>query len=150
MEKLFVEIIILIVATFEIILGLYLYIQIREAKDWVKTESLIIDSHLHTMQFNNKFNKSYRPRITYRYIWNGKEYTSKKVYFGDYIRIDWSAPSKKILANYKVGEQAIAYCNPQKPEESVLIRDNYSVVWLQLVVGFIFLGIYLFIKFYPL
>lgn len=147
MEKQYVEIILLLFAAIEFVWALYIYIQIREAKDWNMTEGLILKSSIHKMQMASESKKSYRIKIEYTYQWQGHTYHSKRVYFGDYTRLDWSLPFKKILSNYQEGSKISVYFDPKNPKESVLIRNNYMIVYLYLFSALIFFIAFLVVHF---
>lgn len=91
-----------------------------DSQDWVETHAKI--THAHRSQGRND-----SASIRYRYVWQGQEYSGSRVRFGM-----WTTNGD--LNDYRQGQTACVFVDPERPSSSTLQRD-YSTV------GIAFFGI---------
>lgn len=84
-------------------------------------------------------NKRYRTSIKYKYVIDGKEYFSEKVYFGDWLEISSSSFMRKVVGLYKAGDECSVHYHPRKPQKSMLIVRVTPPVYALLFLGVAFM-----------
>lgn len=87
----------------------------------------------------NEFDPLYKANIKYQYTINDNTYTSKRIFYGDFVRTGSSLPAKKIIKKYSVSDGVSVYYNPANPKESVLEKGVHGIIFIQLLIGVIFI-----------
>jgi hypothetical protein len=111
--------------------------RLRESESWVQTTATITKAEL--MTSNTTDSVEYRILVVYEYVANGVSYTGKRIGFGprSYLR---KKRAQIELERYPVSGMVVAYFNPEKPEEAVLVREAPSNI-LYLAMGISLLGL---------
>lgn len=117
--------------------GFYQRSRLRESESWVPSTATIGKAELLTG--NTTDSVEYRISIVYQYMANGVSYTGQRVGFGprSYLR---KKRAQAELERYPVNSTVVAYFNPEKPEDAVLVREAPSNI-LYLVMGVSLLGL---------
>jgi hypothetical protein len=71
---------------------------------------------------------TYAPSVTYRYTYEGVEYTSSLVFPGDVNPVSDQSRAREIAERYPTGEEVTAYVNTEDPESAFLI-DRSAPLW---------------------
>ena len=111
-----------------------------ESQSWAKTSCVIAES-----RYDQEDNKLI---INYEYKFKGELWRNNQRTFlsrGDGYA--GKSPSRTVK-RYYVGRKMTCFVNPQDPQESVLFRDNYPIMWLDSIFPFCFFigGLRLIIK----
>lgn len=80
----------------------------------------------------------YRPKITYRYRVDGREYTSDRYSLVDLATSDEHAQRAK-LSQFPVGRTITVYVNPESPDEAVIDKDDTRGVAVMAGAGLAFI-----------
>lgn len=92
--------------------------------------------------------KLHEAKIEYQYEVDGKLYSSKRVYYGDWLATSSSSYVKRIAEEYSIKPDCAVYYDSQKPQNAVLIKGMTPPVYSLLVFGLVLIGadvcIYLF------
>jgi Protein of unknown function (DUF3592). len=72
--------------------------------------------------------KIYEPSVTYRYTYEGSEYTSSTVFPGDVNPVNDQSRAQEIVERYSPGEEVTAYVNTEDPASAFLI-DRSAPLW---------------------
>lgn len=65
----------------------------------------------------------YKPRVSYRYLWEGREYTGNRFSLLESSSDDEMAQRIR-LQRYAVGKAVTVYVNPADPSQAVINRDD--------------------------
>jgi hypothetical protein len=124
-----------------LIFALLVYLSLK-TRQWSETTGKILSSELSDFNWEtDDTGKTYKASIKYQYQVGGKEYTSKRAYYGDWIAISFSSYMRTLVAQYKAGEECKVYYNPQNPQTSVLKIGVISSIYSLLLGGLIFIGV---------
>jgi hypothetical protein len=117
--------------------SLYQRNRLRASENWVPSTATIAKAELLTS--NTTDSVEYRISVVYEYAANGITYSGQRIGFGprSYLR---KKRAQAELERYPVSGTVVAYFNPEKPEEAVLVREAPSNV-LYLVMGICLLGL---------
>ena len=97
-----------------------------EAKNWPSADGIILDSFIFKGENHGRI---YKPKITYKYHVNGKDFVSENLDFsGKWYKskkkvdllIEQYPPGKKILVYYKEGDPKVAVLEPKLKFEQIL------------------------------
>lgn len=115
---------------------LYLHITSSKTKNWKHVKGKILISNIDNINYTGEdADLSYKAKVKYQYNLNGKNYLSKKIFYGDYIRSNMSYRAKKVIKKYGKDEIVTVYYNPDNPEESVLETGINPVIYKILYVS---------------
>lgn len=70
----------------------------------------------------------YAPNVTYRYTYQGTEYTSSSVFPGDVGPVSEQSRAREIVDRYPPGEEVTAYVNTEEPDSAFLV-DRSAPLW---------------------
>jgi len=96
---------------------------------WKKTPATVIHS---AVVEELSRSKPFRADVEYRYLWEGRSSTSRKITDGE-SRYEEYEQARKKTAVYPVGREIVCYVNPAKPDEAILIRDGFWVLPFALI-----------------
>lgn len=82
----------------------------------------------------------YRPKITYRYRFEGSEYTSDRYSLVDLATNDERAQRAK-LSEFPVGRSITVYVNPKSPDEAVIDKNETKGVAIMAAAGLAFIAV---------
>lgn len=119
----------------------------RKTKKWNSVKGKVLSSNIDSIKYvGEDADQLYKARVEYQYSVNGESYSSRKIFYGDYLRsnIPWRA--KKIIKKYAKDETVTVYYNPEKPKESVLEIGVNFVVYKTLFVSALFISLAIVIK----
>lgn len=88
---------------------------------------------------------TYQPNVTYRYTYEGSEYTSSSVFPGDVNPVSDGSRAQEIVERYPPGEEVTAYVNTEEPGTAFLINRSAPLwFWAGPVIGLlsILYGVY--------
>lgn len=131
-----------------IILFLGIYYQTRKSMRWATTKGKILSSSISSWNMSGEVEKLHETKIEYQYEVDGRLYSSKRVYYGDWLATNSLSYVKKITEGYGIKPSCVVYYNPRKPQNAVLIKGIAPPVYSLLVFGLVLIGadicIYLF------
>lgn len=82
-----------------------------------------------------------RGAVTYRYVYDGREYVGDRLSFGTPIGLNPALASLAGASRYEAGQAVTVFVDPQDPSRSVLRRSApSSVVFAVMGAGFLALG----------
>jgi hypothetical protein len=70
----------------------------------------------------------YAPNVTYRYTYEGTEYTSRSVFPGDVGPVSERSRAREIAERYPPGNDVTAHVNTENPDSAFLI-DRSAPLW---------------------
>ncbi len=114
------------------------FFKYQESKNWLEKPCEIISSSLKT--HSDSDGDTYSPEITYKYIFEGKQYESNQLDFtGFSSSSDYSGENSAVLG-YPAGSQAVCYVNPENPNEAVLQKEwgRGAFKWVAIPFGGVF------------
>lgn len=97
----------------------YLLFKSLETKRWVSTEGKILSKEVDKGALKNNESHLYTANIKYSYNVNGKEFVSKRIFYGNWIAISTPFSAQETVKRYKKTNVTVYY-NPNNPKESVL------------------------------
>jgi hypothetical protein len=117
-----------------LMLGLLVLQTVRTAQTfwWKPVQCTILESRVIEPGHDTD---SYAVAISYRYSWQGQEYTSDRVTWSGKTWSHYGAAAR-YAAGYAVGSQATCYVNPAAPAEAVLEREG---LWFAFIAGLMLL-----------
>lgn len=136
MNELLASILLISFGVILFVLFSFLYKKSKDSKKWNKARGLIIEAFTDEFYMQGE-QSSFKAMIKYSYIILDKEYYSKRIYFGDFLRDSFSISSKKIVDKYKKQGVVDVYYNPNNPNESVLqqgIHFNVILIFISSLV----------------
>ncbi len=138
----------LIGGVLQILFFLRIVCQTERSKHWPTTTGIILSSELSSFGSENAdSSKTYKADIKYQYQIDEKNYTSRRIYYGDWISISFSSLVKKIVREYGVGKECIVHYDPQNPLKEVLRVTLATPVYFLLLGGLTFVGISIYLFF---
>ena len=119
----------------------YLFILSKRTSKWLSVESIIDTSELEVINqgIGNDNSVLYKANVKYQYMIEGKLYSSKRIFIGDFIRNNFSHSAEGLIDKYSKGETILVYYNPQHPNKSVLKTGVHTVIYRELFVAILFL-----------
>ncbi len=123
------------------LITLYLFYRLVRIYFWRSVEGEIIKSELKKDEKQIAYDYYY-PEIVYKYKVRGKEYTSDKIFLAK-IASDYKT-IKKLVEKYPVGTKVKVYYNPLNPKEAILKRNYHTGMFIQTLVFFSMLSVFLF------
>lgn len=123
-----------------LILFFCIYYQMRKSRRWATTRGKILSSSVSSWNMTGEVEKVYEAKIKYQYEVDGRLYSSKRAYYGDWLATNSSSYMKKITEEYSINPHCVVYYDPRKPQNSVLIRGIVPPVYSLLVFGLVFIG----------
>ncbi|OBP16577.1 hypothetical protein A5320_04050 [Rheinheimera sp. SA_1] len=119
--------------------AIYVFSCYSESSDWDKVSSEVVDVNFVKVEDSQGKKDSYERKLSYKYVYKGQEYISKREYFG--LVQTFSKPND----DYIPSQNIIVYVDPSEPSKSVVHRFNLFNFLGQSLVMFISFGIaYLF------
>ncbi len=109
------------------------------AQSWIPRSCTVIESEVRN--FFDSDGDTYRPAISYRYSFQGREYKSE-VY--DFFNISSGNPSgsEEIVAQFPKGKEFTCYVNPTNPNQSVIKCElSWSVLFGLFPLTFVAIGL---------
>jgi hypothetical protein len=135
MNHIFEIIVVILVGLTTLGLSYYLYNKSKEVYKWTEIKGKIEDIYVDKFEFVQEARKAYRSKITYSYTYQNKDYQSRRLFYGDFIRKTWPRKTKVLVEKYKSNRNIIVYVNPSKPRESVIEKGIPAVIYYLLIVG---------------
>lgn len=83
--------------------------------------------------------KPFLAEVEYRYLWEGRTYTSRQIGRGPSRHDSYDRAWKK-AAGYPVGREVACYVNPSRPDEAILEREGFWTLPFALI-PLIFVGV---------
>ena len=123
------------------LITLYLFYRLIRIYLWKKTQGEIIQSEIKKNEKIVAYDYYY-PLIKYKYVVNGKEFISDRIFLTD-IASDYKT-IEKIVKNYPVGKKVKVFYNPFNPKEAVLKRNFHTGMFIQALVFFSMLSVFLY------
>ena len=123
------------------LITLFLFYRLIRIYLWKKTEGEIIRSEIKKNEKIVAYDYYY-PIIEYKYNVNGKDFISNKIFLTD-IASDYKT-IKKIVDKYPIGKKVKVFYNPFNPKEAVLKRNFHTGMFIQSLVFFSMLSVFLF------
>lgn len=120
----------------------YIFILSKKSKNWIIAEGEIISSKIQESYFDEGV--MYRAIIHYKYTIGGKKYSSKRIFYGDYIGKNFSKSVRTLVNKYDKREKVLVYYNPHNPRRSVLETGVHPVIYRELFIGILFFAISVF------
>jgi hypothetical protein len=120
----------------------YLFILSRKTKKWASVEGEILNSKLEFSDIGEE--ATYKAKVGYQYVVEGKKYFSERVFYGDYIGKNLSYGPKSIVKKYSKEGKVSVYYNIKHPSSSVLETGINSVIYRELFIGILFLALSVF------
>ena len=94
------------------------------SRGWRRIEGVVTESAVvpHRVRLSGEGwgSRIYRPLIRYRYVVDGCEYTSDRIFYGRAIGQPRRAPLDDLVRRYPVGTTARVYVNPNDPANGLL------------------------------
>ncbi|MFV0538642.1 MAG: DUF3592 domain-containing protein [Dysgonomonas sp.] len=143
MEKTVLPLFFVVICVGLFVLYLYLYIKSKQSLDWHKAEGVVLKSELDKYRTGGELT-SYRAKIEYSYTIEEKTYHSKRIFYGDILRHNFSFSNKKLIDKYKKGDVVNVFYNPHNPKEAVLQQGVHFeviriLITIFLMIGFVYL-----------
>jgi hypothetical protein len=118
----------------------------KKSMNWPTTAGIIISSDFREKEDTDSVKKLYSPKILYSYSVKIMEYSSQKIFFGNYSLSLENA--RKIVNRYPAGKRVTVFYNPDKHDLSVLEPGGktFNYYWLLLGVGLLSFGIFVLLQ----
>jgi len=88
---------------------------------------------------------TYRAKVAYRYRVHGKDYTSGRVFFGDWLATSLSqSAARRRVMKYRTGSTVTVLYDPAQPSRAVLEPGINWQTWLEMAFGLLFAATALF------
>jgi hypothetical protein len=107
----------------------------KRSESWQSTRAIITSSGVE--QFERKEKKpggtdtktkiTYKPKLSYSYSIENKEYTGNRLDFSNQSYQDPQI-AKDIQQSYAIGKETEIFYNPLDPKESVITRDGQAII----------------------
>ena len=96
-------------------------------QDYVSTQGTVLSSQV--AEKRDEDGTQYSPDIAYKYTVDGEKYENNSYYYIDFSTSNrgWAADAVK---KYPEGEQCTVYYSPDKPQNSVLVKDTDKLGFL--------------------
>ncbi|MBS2101220.1 DUF3592 domain-containing protein [Carboxylicivirga linearis] len=116
-------IITLIVGLIILIFNLRSLIKANSSKNWLSAEGEILNSELDITKSFGESDKVYNPKVEYKYLVNGKEYCSTRIYYGSSSSSTFKkSKSRNIIEKYPKGSRVTVFYDPMNESEAVIER----------------------------
>jgi hypothetical protein len=116
------------------VIGGKLGFQAYGTKDWKRVTGKIVESTIETSIDSEEYTV-YRAKVLYTYSVQDKSYNGDRIHYGYSASSDREDP-EMLIARYSPGEPAPIYINPNRPDESVLVRGIHKYALLEIWGGF--------------
>ncbi|MDH7578386.1 MAG: DUF3592 domain-containing protein [Bacillota bacterium] len=139
-REIFWYVVILLAGMMLIILGARTLRQALASRSWPACQGRIISSEVkmyHPGPTLREEGPSYSAEILYEYRVEGKRYTSRRVFFGEYSSGS-PGPARRVVDRYPPGKQVPVYYDPARPEVAVLEPGASWGAFAVLGVGILF------------
>ena len=114
----------------------------RITRRWIPIEGRFVNSGIESIKYiGEDADRMYKVKVEYQYTVNGNTYSSKKIFYGDYIGVNTPNYARKALNKYANKEKLTIYYNPDKPCKSVLETKISPIIYRELIVGICFLSL---------
>ncbi len=123
------------------LITLFLFYRLIRVYLWRKTEGEIIQSEVKKNEKIVAYDYYY-PVIKYRYKVKNKEFISDRLFLTD-LASDYQT-IKKLVNKYPIGKKVKVFYNPFNPKEAVLKRNFHTGMFIQSLVFFSMLSVFLF------
>lgn len=121
-----------------IVLSINLLWKSQQVNQWQETTGTILTSELKEY-IKKPSDKAYQLKVSYEYIVKGKQYLSRRIFFGDTLRASSRLVAEAQRIKYQPGTTVTVYYNPKKPKEALLQPGIDSIIYWTLAFGSIFL-----------
>jgi len=112
----------------------------NETQKWASTKAIIKESRIEEYR-DDELKKMYKLAFKYSYIVKGIEYNSEGRYLEKESGQSWIGKLKEFTERNKVSNEIIAYYNPLKPEESVILTRKKTIYIISISTGIVFFTI---------
>ncbi|NPA53767.1 MAG: DUF3592 domain-containing protein [Aquificae bacterium] len=126
------------------LITLYLLYRLVRIFFYKKTTGTIVKSQVKKVE-NQIAYEAYYPLVEYEYEVNGKKYRSNRIFLTN-LESDYNT-IKKIVDKFPEGKKIDIYYNPFKPEDSLLKRNYHTGMFIQTLVFFGMLSVFLYTLF---
>jgi uncharacterized membrane protein len=111
--------------------------RVKASRSWQTAMGTIVKAEV--VEGRSTDSVEYSVSVAYDYVVNGVRCTGKRIGFGarSYIR---KKKAQEQLERYPVNSSVTVYFNPEKPEESILVREA-PYTTLNLAIGIAILGL---------
>jgi hypothetical protein len=123
------------------IITFYLLYRLVRIFFYRKTTGTIVKSQVKKVE-NQISYEAYYPLVEYEYQVNGKTYRSNRIFLTN-LESDYNT-IKKIVDKYPEGKKIDIYYNPFKPEDSLLKRNYHTGMFIQTLVFFGMLSVFIY------
>ncbi|MBX3132280.1 MAG: DUF3592 domain-containing protein [Gemmatimonadaceae bacterium] len=110
----------------------------RASMHWVAVDAEILNTSLTQGVEARTGRKQWRPRVHYRYTWEGAAYEGRRLSFGLNTFPDASAGAETLQARYAPGSRHPVYVDPADPANSVLVPGMDVLVLFLGGIGLLF------------
>ncbi|GAA5494933.1 hypothetical protein Rhal01_01099 [Rubritalea halochordaticola] len=99
-----------------------------DAKHWEQVEATVISSKLDIKSDSD--GSSYKPLITYRYLYQGAPYEGNRYDFDDNYSNVGVNSMREIVDSHQRGSSIKVFVNPEQPEESVISTELGGMIFM--------------------
>ena len=132
----------MLIGFFMSLYNFWLIVKAKSTENWDETTGVILSSKLIDYTSVGETDSTFKPTIEYSYIINGKEYKSRRIYFGSHIMHSYNKrKSGKTVEKYFKGKEVVVYFNRFNEKQSVLEKGIKYQIVTGFLLGIIFLGI---------
>jgi len=122
-------------------ISIYLFYRLTRIFFWKKTTGKIIKSHLKKDNSTLSYD-TYLPDVEYEYTVKGKKFTGNKIFISDFESDRETI--QQLINKFPEGSTVTVFYNPFNPSESILLRSYHSGMFIQLLVFFSMLSVFIF------
>lgn len=121
------------------IYGIVTWFTARDSESWPSVEGTMtvseVESHTSSGGRNQPSRTTYRPRVAYEYVVDGRTYAGQHFEFVEHGDSD-SGVIERRLRGFEVGRTVPVFYDPENPARSVLQVGVPSALWLMVAMGF--------------
>lgn len=114
--------------------GYMAYPHVEDTSNAVTVDAEILGTDTYTIRPAGESDRQYYANVTYRYTYDGTEYTSDTLFPGNRDEQVSRSRAEEIANDYTAGDQVTAYVVPDDPERSYLIESSMPW-WYYLIPG---------------
>lgn len=119
----------------------YLFYRLVRIFFWKKAEGKIIKSKLKKDSSTISYD-TYLPDIEYEYTVKGKKFVGNRIFINDFESDKNTI--QRLIDKFPEGSKVKVFYNPFRPSESILLRSYHSGMFIQLLVFFSMLSVFIF------
>ena len=124
-----------------LLFGVWFVQEAMVARNWPPTTGTLISASVRSSRSGSSSAKRYKVHLIYRYIVEGKSYTSSRYRLGDGSTAgDFTHPeqAREEAKRWKEGQDIEVYYDPDEPQSAVLVREASWGVYVPIVLGLLF------------